>query len=762
MIDYRFGYEEEGELKQKGLFFSPNSSSILLTKNQFPIFEYVSYDKIQDLYEQGKGHFYFIPDGFEPVLVPNDIKDQTVTNLLQSTKPVSTAPNVSRMLLDTDVRLPSYALPCTVNNNTDNDQDDNNQDKSTTTTTNAGATKKPPLSPSSLLLPDKKPPRPPNAFILYRRAKQPSILAKNNGGISNNDVSKEIGKMWHEEPEDIRLKYQKMAETAKQEHMKKYPEYRYKPRRPEEKKRRRSSKSSSQTQHENNGKGLLLGEGHEELINKRHASSTSSTSPSNNINNSDSVDADNDNDKNEKSNKDVDKFNKIDTTTIKDRNEKVSRIILNEENNNNNGNVDEAFIITKIKELTTLKKNLFQKLRETENLKLKSVEKNHHCLNDGYENNITSNIIPRAIILNPKLVTLWKNNGYKDIFHDYNDLVLKATYLMLFPPTIFNNNNNTNIPDLTKVVSRLREFVNLGFKLTKLVMGDVLLLFENELSMIGELILKSFQIFRNEDIQQILEYCLVQILMPEKGLKNLTILEFLYEKLENPEESFLKVLNKYNIGNQYCDCDCGRNHGDNSNRFIRLFSLNLSVYSWIFKKFESDSRVTSRCFDEILLARYYMDSQSILTHIKMEQDESLKTIFETFDKLCKQFFFSEIPYKTYHLKYLIKSDESVLLNRFFRKFIPNLFKIKKNSKTLIFNTELQVNWYEKLSKVKSNLEYYNDNNLFKSQFNQFGEKLSKMKILSELPPFSNCSSIKRPVNGESNFKQANKKKIKIT
>ncbi|CAJ0647386.1 12571_t:CDS:2 [Entrophospora sp. SA101] len=53
---------------------------------------------------------------------------------------------------------------------------------------------------------------------------------------------------------------------------------------------------------------------------------------------------------------------RINTTTIKDRNEKVSRIILNEENNNNNGNVDEAFIITKIKELTTLKKNLFQKL----------------------------------------------------------------------------------------------------------------------------------------------------------------------------------------------------------------------------------------------------------------------------------------------------------------------------------------------------------------------------------------------------------------
>ncbi|CAJ0921603.1 9638_t:CDS:2 [Entrophospora sp. SA101] len=134
--------------------------------------------------------------GFEPVLVPNDTKAQTVTNLLESTKPVSAVPNVSRMLPDTDVRLPSYALPCA-----------------------------------------KKPPRPPNAFILYRRAKQPAIVAK-NVGISNNDVSKEIGKMWHEEPVEIRLKYQKMAEAAKEEHTKKYPEYRYRPRRPQERKRR--------------------------------------------------------------------------------------------------------------------------------------------------------------------------------------------------------------------------------------------------------------------------------------------------------------------------------------------------------------------------------------------------------------------------------------------------------------------------------------------------------------------------------------------
>ncbi|CAG8742641.1 uncharacterized protein OCT59_003000 [Rhizophagus irregularis] len=105
-------------------------------------------------------------------------------------------PNVPRMLPDTDVRLPSFALPC---------------DQETT--------------------------RPPNAFILYRRAKQPGILTRHQG-ITNNEVSKEIGRMWHEEPAEIRMKFQKMADAAKQEHMKKYPEYRYRPRRPQESKRR--------------------------------------------------------------------------------------------------------------------------------------------------------------------------------------------------------------------------------------------------------------------------------------------------------------------------------------------------------------------------------------------------------------------------------------------------------------------------------------------------------------------------------------------
>jgi len=197
-----------------------NNSMSQINNISAPHFEYVSYDRVQDLYEQRKGHFYFIPEGFEPVLVPNDAKAQTVTNLLETSKPVSTAPNVSRMLPDTDVRLPSFALPCGV----------------------AGPTKKE-VAPNGKIPKVKKPPRPPNAFILYRRAKQPTIVAQHQG-ITNNEVSKEIGKMWHEEPMEVRLKFQKMAEAAKEEHMKKYPEYRYRPRRPQERKRRAQTRDT--------------------------------------------------------------------------------------------------------------------------------------------------------------------------------------------------------------------------------------------------------------------------------------------------------------------------------------------------------------------------------------------------------------------------------------------------------------------------------------------------------------------------------------
>ncbi|CAG8678128.1 5202_t:CDS:2 [Gigaspora margarita] len=87
----------------------------------------------------------------------------------------------------------------------------------------------------------KKNPCPPNAFILYYQAKQSEIVATNKN-ISNNEVSKKIGEMWHKEPLDIKMKYQVMADIAKLNHMQKYPEFKYHPRRPDEKKKRSKRK----------------------------------------------------------------------------------------------------------------------------------------------------------------------------------------------------------------------------------------------------------------------------------------------------------------------------------------------------------------------------------------------------------------------------------------------------------------------------------------------------------------------------------------
>src|SRR5437762_8345286 len=46
-------------------------------------------------------------------------------------------------------------------------------------------------------------PRPPNSFILYRKDKQPEILAKYEN-ISNNEVSKIVGQMWRNEPSEVK------------------------------------------------------------------------------------------------------------------------------------------------------------------------------------------------------------------------------------------------------------------------------------------------------------------------------------------------------------------------------------------------------------------------------------------------------------------------------------------------------------------------------------------------------------------------------
>ncbi|KAI0427979.1 hypothetical protein F5Y09DRAFT_332936 [Xylaria sp. FL1042] len=75
-----------------------------------------------------------------------------------------------------------------------------------------------------------KVPRPRNAFILYRQYFQ-FDCASENPELPNPEISKLIGKRWHEEPPEVKNAWKQLAEEEKVHHQELYPNYRYQPRR---------------------------------------------------------------------------------------------------------------------------------------------------------------------------------------------------------------------------------------------------------------------------------------------------------------------------------------------------------------------------------------------------------------------------------------------------------------------------------------------------------------------------------------------------
>ncbi|CAO3702611.1 unnamed protein product [Rhizopus stolonifer] len=71
-------------------------------------------------------------------------------------------------------------------------------------------------------------PRPLNCFLLYRIQKQKEIVAK-CPGANHRDISKIIAKWWKEATEEDKKPFREQARIAKQEHYKRYPDYKYAP-----------------------------------------------------------------------------------------------------------------------------------------------------------------------------------------------------------------------------------------------------------------------------------------------------------------------------------------------------------------------------------------------------------------------------------------------------------------------------------------------------------------------------------------------------
>ncbi|CAI2162681.1 12279_t:CDS:1 [Funneliformis geosporum] len=96
---------------------------------------------------------------------------------------------------------------------------------------------------------DIKVPRPPNAFIIYHRNKSKELAKSKSIGKCESyerHPSKTVAEMWKEEPEAIKLRYQREADLALVEHKKKYPFYKYKPKKRESKNKTKSQSNSKE------------------------------------------------------------------------------------------------------------------------------------------------------------------------------------------------------------------------------------------------------------------------------------------------------------------------------------------------------------------------------------------------------------------------------------------------------------------------------------------------------------------------------------
>ena len=95
-----------------------------------------------------------------------------------------------------------------------------------------------------------KPPRPPNAWIIYRSDKLQSLPPPPLGQPkpTQAEVSKIISAQWRAESEDVRALYDQRAETAKAEHARMYPDYRFAPMKRADRDRIREEKRQAKEQ----------------------------------------------------------------------------------------------------------------------------------------------------------------------------------------------------------------------------------------------------------------------------------------------------------------------------------------------------------------------------------------------------------------------------------------------------------------------------------------------------------------------------------
>lgn len=84
----------------------------------------------------------------------------------------------------------------------------------------------PPAAPAEQPEEDDQSRRPPNAFILFSQVMRSQIRSE-NPTLSNTEVSRILGKMWKEVPNDQKVQYKQKAAQMQEDFKKSHPDYTY-------------------------------------------------------------------------------------------------------------------------------------------------------------------------------------------------------------------------------------------------------------------------------------------------------------------------------------------------------------------------------------------------------------------------------------------------------------------------------------------------------------------------------------------------------
>ncbi|PKK71113.1 hypothetical protein RhiirC2_865796 [Rhizophagus irregularis] len=318
---------------------------------------------------------------------------------------------------------------------------------------------------------------------------------------------------------------------------------------------------------------------------------------------------------------------------------------------------------------------------------------------DGYENYQQLSDVSRAILIHPDLVNMWKKIGYYEICSDFNELVIQGAISNLFPrepPT------DWECPDTDIIIKRLDQLINVGFKLTDIIIEEILFSFEHRLNDVGDLLMNSFQKIREESISIIASSCLIQTIKPERYHRKFDLLEFLIKYIDDqPEKAWEKALKHYNVGFKY-DIDTIKSVE------MRSLSVHSNIYYWILQIYGPNYKITQQCFEDIIESRIWIDLQ-LQEYSGMDVPEQLTS--QAFNSICSiylEFCNQKIPFKGNYLPYLRLASNEEIIKPLFELSLPIIFGLK-----LKYDSPFDINYeYDRPNVNKS----FNQNN--KRKFNE--------------------------------------------